>query len=124
MRAIPSILVIDDNPEALELLTTLLSALGVTTVRRAGSAEEALEILKAESFNLILSDYRLEGMDGVEFLERLRAEGNKTPVLILSGAPDKAGVIRATHHQKVDFFGKPFQVTELVGAMERLAEAV
>ena len=123
MRAIDSVLVIDDNPAALELLGQLLSALGVTHVRQTGSAEAALEILKSRSFSLILSDYRLEGMDGVEFLERLRAQGNETPVLIMSGAPDKSGVIRATRQPKVDFFPKPFQMSDLIRAMEHLAEA-
>jgi DNA-binding NtrC family response regulator len=121
MRPIDSILVIDDNAETLEALASLLSALGAKSVRQAASAERALEILQNSSFSLIISDYRLEGMDGVQFLEQLRAQGNQTPVLLLSGAPDKAGVIRATCHEKVDFFGKPFQIADLVGAVERLA---
>src|SRR6266581_3325479 len=121
MRPIASILVIDDNAESLEALASLLSALGAKSVRQAASAERALEILQNSSFSLIISDYRLEGMDGVQFLEQLRAQGNQTPVLLLSGAPDKAGVIRATCHEKVDFFGKPFQIAELMGAVDRLA---
>ena len=123
MRPIPSILVIDDNPEALEILASLLGLLGTEKVSQAKSAEEALELLQKESFTVIISDYCLEGMDGVQFLEKIRAQGNQTPVLILSGAPDKAGVIRATRHHKVDFFGKPFQVAELCTAVERLAHA-
>jgi DNA-binding NtrC family response regulator len=121
MRPIDSILVIDDNAETLEALASLLSALGAKSVRQAASAERALEILQNSTFSLIISDYRLEGMDGVQFLEQLRSQGNQTPVLLLSGAPDKAGVIRATCHEKVDFFGKPFQMAELMAAVERLA---
>jgi CheY-like chemotaxis protein len=121
MRPIPSILVIDDNPEMLEMLVSLLGVLGTENVRQAPSAERALEMLKTESFNLIISDYRLQGMDGVEFLEKLRGQGNQTPILLLSGAPDKAAVIRAACHPNVDFFGKPFQMSDLMGAVERLA---
>ena len=123
MNSIASILVVDDSTDALNTFTQLFSALGVKKICQAGSAEDALEILKARKFAMILCDYRMEGMDGVEFLEELRAQGNQTPVIMVSGAPDKAGVIRATHHQNVDFFGKPFRVAELVGAMEKLAEA-
>jgi FixJ family two-component response regulator len=72
-------------------------------------------------FSMILADYRLEGMDGVQFVEQLRATGDETPVIMLSGAPDKNGVIRATSHTKVDFFAKPFRVADLMGAMDRLA---
>jgi two-component system response regulator FlrC len=123
MRSIPSILVIDDNPEALDTLASLLTVLGTKSVCQAKSAEEALEILKNQAFTVIISDYRLEGMDGVQFLEQLRGQGNQTPVLLLSGAPEKAAVIRANRQGKVDFFGKPFQMSELVGAVERLADA-
>ena len=120
---IPSVLVIDDEASVLEILGELFTALGVSRVRRATSAEEALGILKTERFAIIVSDYRLAGMDGVAFIEQLRATGNRTPVLMLSGAPDKMGVIRAARHDAVDFFPKPFEIHTLMGAMERLARA-
>src|SRR5438046_6283176 len=123
MRPIPSVLVIDDNFESLKALTSLMSALGAENVCEAESAEAALELVKDRRFDLIVSDYRLEGMDGVEFLEQVRALGNETPVLLLSGAPDKAGVIRASKQSKADFFSKPFRIVEITDAMERLLAA-
>lgn len=120
---IPSVLVIDDEASVLEILGELFTALGVSRVRRASSAEEALRILQTERFAIIVSDYRLAGMDGVAFVEQLRAAGNHTPVLMLSGAPDKMGVIRAARYDAVDFFPKPFEIHTLMGAMERLAHA-
>jgi len=120
---IPSVLLIDDEVSVLDLLDEVFSAQGISRVRRARSAEEALDILSTEQFTIIVSDYRLQGMDGVTFVEKLRASGNCTPVLILSGAPDKTGVTRAAKHSRVDFFPKPFQFPQLVGAMERLAAA-
>jgi DNA-binding NtrC family response regulator len=123
MHSIASMLVIDDNTDALATFNELFTALGVKNICRAASAEEALEILQTRSFAMIVCDYRLEGMDGVEFLEELRAGGNQTPVVMVSGAPDKLGVIRATQHPRVNFFGKPFRVDELIGAMKKLAEA-
>jgi CheY-like chemotaxis protein len=123
MRAIPSVLVIDDNFAALKALTSLMSALGAESVSEAESAEEALQLVGKQRFDLIVSDYRLEGMNGVEFLEKVRAQGNQTPVLLLSGAPDKAGVIRATQQTKADFFTKPFKIVDLTDAMDRLLAA-
>src|SRR5258706_10572947 len=108
MSPIPSILVIDDNAETLSVLAQLLTALGEKKVLQVGSAEEAFDVLERESFSIIISDYRLEGMDGVEFVECLRESGNRTPVVMLSGAPDKQGVMRATSLEHVDFFPKPF----------------
>ena len=64
MRPIPSVLVIDDNFASLKALTSLLTALGAKNVREAESAEEALPIVAQERFDLIVSDYRLDGMNG------------------------------------------------------------
>lgn len=123
MRSIPSVLVIDDNFASLKALTSLMTALGAEKVCEAESAEDALQLVGKERFDLIVSDYRLEGMNGVEFLEKVRAQGNQTPILLLSGAPDKAGVIRATQQTKADFFTKPFKIVDLTDAMDRLLAA-
>lgn len=122
MRAIPSILVIDDNTEALDTISSLLSIVGAESVRQAKSAEQAFEMLENQSFAIILSDYQMEGMDGIDFLDKLRSKGNQTPVLLLSGALDKAAVLRASRYSKVDIFAKPFQMTDLLSAVERLTE--
>lgn len=123
MRTIPSVLIIDDDYAALKALSSLMTALGAQQVREAETAEEALKMVEQEQFDLIVSDYRLDGMSGVEFLEKVRAKGNQTPVLVLSGSPDKKGVIRTTQLKKADFFTKPFKIVELTDAMERLLAA-
>ena len=123
MKPIQSILVVEDNPVALKTLASLLGALGAEKVTEAASAEDALEILKAHKFTFILTDYRLEGMNGVQFLEQLRGSGDQTPVIVLSGSPDKTGVMRAATYNRVDFFGKPFRMKELSGAIDRLVAA-
>ena len=123
MRVIPSVLVIDDDTETLNTFTQLLRELGVEQICRVISAEAALEVVQNQKFTMILADYQLGGMDGAEFVARLRANGDETPVVILSGVPDKAGVIRATQYQDVDFLGKPFRIVELVESMQQYAEA-
>jgi CheY-like chemotaxis protein len=123
MQTISSALVIDDNPDVLKTLRKLLSSLGVGQVTDSLSAEEALEILRKRQFAVIVADYQLGGMNGVEFLEQLRAGGDNTPVLLLSGAPDKAGVIRAVNLPSVDFLGKPFRTADLFASLERLFPA-
>jgi len=123
MVQIHSALVIADNSDALYLVAQVLISAGVRSVCQARSAAQALEILQTRTFRLLIADYRLEGMDGVEFLEQVRARGNQTPVLLLSGAPDKAGVIRAAQQPRANFFSKPFRIAEITDAMERLLAA-
>jgi DNA-binding NtrC family response regulator len=119
---ISSVLIVDDEAAVLDLLGQLFGALGMQTVCQASSAEEAMDVLKVRQFDLIVSDYRMQGMDGVEFLSRLRAQGDLTPMIMLSGAPDQPGVIRAAHHPNVYFFGKPFRIEEIQCAMGELMQ--
>jgi two-component system response regulator FixJ len=123
MMNIPSVLLIDDNADTLAVLGEFLLALGTGRVHQTPSAEEALTVLEQEEFSIIISDYRLEGMDGVQFVDQLRQRGNRTPVMMLSGAPDQQGVLLAKKHDRVDFFPKPFRITELTEAMHRLMAA-
>lgn len=123
MQSIPSVLVIDDDSDALNTFTQLLRALGVKNLCRLADAESALDVMQRQQFTMVLCDYQLGGMDGTEFIERLRARGDETPVVMLSGVPDKAAVLRATTYTNVDFIGKPFRIIDLVNSMEHLAEA-
>jgi two-component system response regulator FixJ len=123
MMNIPSVLLIDDNADTLAVLGEFLLALGTGRVHQTPSAEEALTVLEQEEFSIIISDYRLEGMDGVQFVDQLRQRGNRTPVMMLSGAPDQQGVLLDKKHDRVDFFPKPFRITELTEAMHRLMAA-
>src|SRR6059036_6919 len=85
MQSIPSALVIDDNLDVLKTLRKLLNSLGVAQITEATSAEDALEVLRLQQFAVIVADYQLGGMNGVDFLEKLRDSGDTTPVLLLSG---------------------------------------
>jgi len=82
----------------------------------ASSAEQALALMGTRNFDVILCDYRMDPMDGLEFLERLRTSGDQTPVLLISGAPDKTGVIRAATCN-ADFLAKPVRIRELLAAI-------
>jgi len=68
------VLLVDDEPDAREVAHVALAGFGAA-VRAAPSAAEALEILGRESFDLLVSDIGMPGMDGLTFIRRLRAEG-------------------------------------------------
>jgi CheY-like chemotaxis protein len=68
-------LLIDRYPNARSTLRTMLSTIGVTTVHTAGTSAEVLRQVKANSFDIILSDYQLEdGRDGQQLLDELRQQ--------------------------------------------------
>lgn len=121
MSKIPSVLVVEDDEQALHVLVSILNrGLEIGKVCPVLSAEQALGVLRQERFGVILSDYQLGGMDGVRFLEELRACGDLTPFLLISGVPDTQGVLRALGQQRVGVLGKPFRVSDLAETMERV----
>lgn len=81
------ILHVEDEVEHIELTRYFLKEMGGDDfeIYSALSAEEALDKLSKESFDIIISDYKMPGMDGIEFLEALRRAGNDTPFIIFTG---------------------------------------
>jgi len=90
-----TVLYVDDEPSLLEIATLFLEKTGEFSVDTALSASEGLEKLHQAQYDVIISDYQMPGMDGIEFLRALRAEGNKTPFIIFTGKGREEVVIQA-----------------------------
>lgn len=123
MHALPPILVVDDNTDALEFLTMLLQMQGWSEISGAASAEEALDRLACEQYGFIVCDYHLGGMDGLEFVQAFRARGGTTPILLLTGSADASIRTGAARYPRVGFFTKPFAIEELNGQIQGLLAA-
>ena len=78
------VLIVDDDPFIVKLLEKVMSSNELETVS-AGSGQEALDILAAQSFDVILMDVMLGDMEGFDVIKQLRNHGIKTPVMIVSG---------------------------------------
>ena len=70
------------------------------------SGEKALELLENESFDCILSDFQMPGMDGLEFLKTVREQGNQTPFIFLTGQGNEKIAVEAFHLGADDYFTK------------------
>jgi DNA-binding response OmpR family regulator len=90
-----------------------LQAEGLSVVS-ADSAEEALEIMKIMLFDAIVLDRMMPGMNGVEFLKKIRAKNIGTPVLMLTALGDTDNAISGLEAGADDYMGKPFSLKELI----------
>jgi two-component system KDP operon response regulator KdpE len=106
------ILIVDDEPAIRRFLRTALSAQDYR-VEEAGDGEAALEFLKRNPVDLVVLDLGLPGMDGLDVVRALRAQGSLTPIVILSSRDDEAGKVAALDLGADDYVSKPFGVEEL-----------
>jgi CheY-like chemotaxis protein len=85
------VLIADDEPSVLQLLSDLLIAHGGFEVATVGSGQEALDRLATFPADVILLDILMPGMSGNDTLSELRARGFQVPAIAITGAPDRAG---------------------------------
>ncbi|MDO4502738.1 MAG: response regulator transcription factor [Coriobacteriia bacterium] len=101
------VLIVDDDENVRMVLREVVSTAGLEPVAVAGG-REALGLLADEAFALILLDINMPGMDGFQVLERLRSQGNSTPVIMVSARQDDPDVLRALGMGADDYITKPF----------------
>ena len=109
------ILVVDDEPDILKTLTAFL-AQGIpgAEVLGAGDAEAALELMQQHDFDLIMSDYRMPGKNGLELLKEARAQRPDSLRILFTAYPDMEVAIKAANEGKVErFFTKPVDPFEV-----------
>lgn len=107
------IMVIDDEAGVRELLGDALKLAGFETVS-AADAMVAQTLLRTIKPDLLIVDINMPMMDGFEFIERIRGNGDNTPALMLSARGDRADITRGLTLGADDYVTKPFGLEELV----------
>ena len=117
MREAPHILVVDDDPGILNLTRDILSpSYRVTT---ASSVQEAQEHLRAEAFDLVLTDMIMPEVGGMELLKYLRLHHSDIPVLVFTGYANFQDAVNAVKLGAFDYLTKPIQIEILQHAIAR-----
>jgi DNA-binding NtrC family response regulator len=118
-----AILIIDDQKDMLSLLSRTLGSELDARVETAETAEKGLEILERDSFDIVLSDIKMPGMDGLELLNRIKENRPDQTVVMMTAFGSIDMVVRAMKNGAYDFITKPFDhdamVVNLKKALER-----
>jgi len=116
------VLVVDDDADTRSAIADLLRDLGHHVEAEPGG-EAALERVGSADFDAVLSDLRMEGMDGLELCQRLLRDGPRLPVVVMTAFDDVRAALGALKAGAFDFITKPFDVEELTTALNRALES-
>lgn len=117
----PVILVVDDEPLQRDILKTILEAEGYEA-HTAASGEEALGVIKKFQPEVILTDLRMKGMDGIEFMEAVPQEPFKPSVIIITAHGTISSAVEAVRKGAFDYLTKPIEKNSLLLTVRRAVE--
>jgi CheY-like chemotaxis protein len=112
------ILTVDDEPEALEFLSEFLQQQGAE-VKCVASGAEGLAEVAGFAPHIVVTDLSMPGMDGIEFLERLRRLGGAMPAVAISAMSDPEWKRRALQAGFHSFVQKPVELQQLLATITR-----
>jgi two-component system response regulator PilR (NtrC family) len=111
-RGQPKVLVIDDEPDLLELLELTLSRMGLDT-SRAESVADAIRLLDKEPFDLCLTDMRLPDGEGLRVVEHINQKGLDVPVAVITAFGSAENAVAALKAGAFDYLAKPVALEQL-----------
>src|SRR5258708_23568238 len=116
----PHILIVDDDPALLQALPHTL-ALRISGVQAdtSDSALAALELIQAQDYDVIVSDIKMPGMDGLTLLSRIQELRPGTPTLLITGHGEDELAIQALRGGAYDFIQNPIDRDYVVGSLRR-----
>src|SRR2546428_14045859 len=120
-RGQPKVLVIDDEPDLLELLELTLSRMGLDTTR-AQSVAEAIRLLDAQGFDLCLTDMRLPDGEGLRVVEHITEKGLDVPVAVITAFGSAENAVAALKAGAFDYLAKTVAHQQVLGLVEQALE--
>lgn len=112
------VLVVDDHARARESVTDILSLAG-HTVQGAASAIEALKLLEEQCFDVIITDLKMPGMTGLEFIQLLEQRQHGAQIVMVTAYASVASAVEAMRRGAFDYIEKPFDADQIEGLVNR-----
>ena len=118
------VLIVDDEPGALKSLKYMLdwNEYGYIITGEAANGKQALELLKNERFQLVITDIRMPGMSGLELIRCIRDISEDVPIIVMSGYEEFEYVKECLKHGVKDYLLKPVDQENLSGLLVRIKE--
>ncbi len=115
------ILIVDDEEDTLEACSHILGKLGIH-VQTANNATQALRLIRENSFDIVIADIKMPGMDGIELLKNLKKIDPLTRVIMITGYATIESAVESMKAGAFDYISKPFTTDQLRAAVKRALE--
>ncbi|WP_028450254.1 ATP-binding response regulator [Chitinibacter tainanensis] len=117
-----NVLIVDDQTTFRQTLKSILSEQGFTGIEQASSGREALQILKKQPINCIISDWNMPGMDGLELLQWVRNQPGTAhiPFMLITANATRSSIEAALENGVTDYLIKPFTTQHFANRMHRM----
>lgn len=104
------VLIVDDQNSVRQMTRMILEEIGVRTVHEADNGKNAMAIAAIQPLDLVISDFNMPEMDGIEFLRAMRGHpmSRKVPFILLTGRGDRELVVKAAQAGANNYLIKPF----------------
>ncbi len=116
-------LVVDDSLTIRRIVIKALGLAGISESAEAADGAEALHAVKAQDFDLILLDWNMPKLNGIDTLKALRQAGKTTPVIMVTTEAEKSRVIEAIKSGASDYLIKPFAPDQLAAKVKNVLGA-
>ena len=118
------VLVVDDFSTMRRIVKNLLRDLGFTNIQEADDGNTALPMLQNGSFDFVVTDWNMPGMQGIDLLKAIRADSNLAhiPVLLITAEPKKEQIIMAAQAGVNGYIVKPFTARTLKTKIDKIFE--
>ena len=114
------VMIVDDTSSSRMILRDGLDAIGIKNIVHAADGEQALKMIMTSPVHLVVSDYNMPKINGLQLLQAIRAykPTSKTPFIMLTGRADKAVLEAGTKLGLNNYLTKPFNLPDLKKAIE------
>jgi len=113
------ILIVDDEPDMLKLLSMTIQRKAPYQVTTTNNPVEALELVKGGGFDLIISDLKMPGLDGIELLDAVKRLNPDIPVILMTAYGTIESASEAMEKGGFDFITKPFRIEQILFTIDK-----
>ena len=117
------ILVLDDEPIVCKRLKPAFQKAGYEVETFTDSAS-AMARIEEQSFDIVVTDLKMEGVDGMRFLSRIKEISPRTGVVVITGFATPETAKESFHKGAFDFVAKPFKLSDIIDIVKRVEERI